>query len=143
MYHGTLLLFSFTHYPGFVVYIFRRDVKCRVCSIFRTAPSSKASELNRYCLQPFHFSPHNGGPGFKASLYPLTKCGQEAKVSVGESYLQVCFLCPLFHRETLPKKGLFLSEQVRSLSLFLEECCFYHSIYFCFSFFFKETETAV
>lgn len=64
-------------------------------------------EQTRHCLQPFHFSSHSGGPSFKASLYPLTKSGQAAKVSVGKSYLQVRFLCPFFYRGTVPKKDLF------------------------------------
>lgn len=76
--------------------------------ISRTAPSSKANELNRYCLQPFHFSPHNGGPGFKASFYPLTKCGQAAKVSVGESFLFTgLFSVSSLSQRDAAKKGFF------------------------------------
>lgn len=79
-------------------------------------------------MRSFQSSLHSGGPNFKASLYPSTNCSEAAKVSVGvRSYLQACFLCPFFHEETLPKKELFLLEQV-GFFLVWGECCFYSSL---------------
>lgn len=60
------------------------------------------------CLQPFHSSSHSGGPSIKASLYPLTKSGQTAKVSVGKSYLWVCFLLPFFTGRQCQKRAFSL-----------------------------------